>query len=97
MSGVAGEPIVRPEHAARIRRSFPVVQINGWALLEHPSLAYDEVRLDPASRCALVGEIRHVAYLADMEAVKQAMRNDLARALAEFAAKVGVAYPLEDR
>lgn len=89
-------PVVDAEKAALIRRSFPVVHVNGWALLEHPGLRFDEVRLDTAAHTALVGEIRHVMYQSDIDTIKQAMRNDLFTTMAMFAQRVGVAYPLTD-
>lgn len=85
------------KRAAESRRLFPIVQINGWSVMEHPGLRYDEVRLDPAARCALVGEIRHVAYRADIDALKQAMRNDLRETMKDFAQRMGLHYPLDVR
>jgi len=96
MSGLPFEPIT-PPRAAASRRGFPLVQFGGWSLMEHPDLRYDEVIPDRAAGVALVGEIKHVAYLMDIQALKKAMRDDLRRTLSEFAARVGVAYPLEDR
>lgn len=71
-----------------MRRSFPIVHINGWALMEHPDLRYDEVRLDPASHTALVGEIKHVMYQSDINSIKEAMHRDVQQILSDFAARV---------
>lgn len=83
--------VTDPKHQAAIRRLFPIVQVEGWQLLEHPALRYDEVRLDRASRTAIVGEIAQVMYQSDLNAIKEAMRHDLRRTMSEFRRRVGVA------
>lgn len=63
---------------ARQQRSIwdahPHVEVNGYKLVQYPGLKYDEVRPDPTSRVALVGELRHVLYMDDMRRLKQSVR-----------------------
>lgn len=78
--------------------AMKLVNFGGYAVMERPDLLrYDEMAFDRVARVIVVGERKHLAYLLDIQAVKDAMHADLRYQLATFAESIGLAYPLPNR
>lgn len=58
------------------RNALALVNFGGYAILERPDLlAYNEVVPDRVARVLVCGERRHLAYLVDMAALKESIRE----------------------
>lgn len=74
----------------------PIHPIEGYSVMERPDLLrYDDLAFDSAARVVVVGELAQFLWRIDVDTWKNSMRKEAAQRLADFAAKVGVAYPLE--
>lgn len=58
------------------RNALALVNFGGYAVLERPDLLkYDEIVPDRVARVLVCGERRHLAYLVDMAALKESIRE----------------------